>query len=110
LTVIVCRQPKALDQFMLSVAVSMLEDFAKHKHGGEIGFTIVLHTHNRQRNLHPHLHIIVASCSYNKRATNGIKARETTCLTPLHWLKPIELEYLIKSISTLIYRRLKLTH
>lgn len=89
---------------MFSVAASVLKDFAKRKHGGEIGFTIVLHTHSRQRNLHPHLHIIVASGSYNKRATNGVKARATTCLTPFHWLKSGERECLIQSITTLIYR------
>jgi hypothetical protein len=60
------KNPKALYQSMFSVAASVLKDFAKRKHGGEIGFTIVLHTHSRQRNLHPHLHIIVASGSYNK--------------------------------------------
>ncbi|MCG9555805.1 transposase, partial [Vibrio sp. Isolate32] len=32
---------------------------------GELGFTAVLHTHSRQRNLHPHLHIIVAAGSYD---------------------------------------------
>ena len=59
-------QPKALYQSMFSVSASILKDFAKRKHGGEIGFTTVLHTHSRQRNLHPHLHIIVVSGSYNK--------------------------------------------
>ena len=48
------RQPKALYQSMFSVAASVLKDFAKRRNGGEIGFTPVLHTHSRQRNLHPH--------------------------------------------------------
>jgi hypothetical protein len=59
-------QPKALYQSMFSVAASVLKDFAKRKFDGEIGVTAVLHTHSRQRNLHPHLHIIVTSGSYNK--------------------------------------------
>ena len=60
------RQPKALYQSMFSVAASVLKDFARRKNGGEIGFTTVLHTHSRQCDLHPHLHIIVASGSYSK--------------------------------------------
>ncbi|NQZ50720.1 MAG: transposase zinc-binding domain-containing protein, partial [Moritella sp.] len=69
------RQPKALYQSMFSVAASVLKDFAKRKHGGEIGFTTVLHTHSRQRNLHPHLHIIVASGSYNKTRNQWHKGK-----------------------------------
>ncbi|WP_232011705.1 transposase [Moritella yayanosii] len=68
-------QPKALYQSMLSVAASILKDFARRKHGGEIGFTTVLHTHSRQRNLHPHLHIIVASGSYNKTRNQWHKGK-----------------------------------
>ncbi|KXO09181.1 transposase [Moritella sp. JT01] len=66
LRILARSQPKALYQSMFSVAASLLKDFAKRKHGGEIGFTTVLHTHSRQRNLHPHLHIIAVSGSYNK--------------------------------------------
>ncbi|MFT5665231.1 MAG: hypothetical protein ACI9JR_002639 [Gammaproteobacteria bacterium] len=50
---------------MFSVAASGLKYFAKRKFDSEIGFTAVLHTHSRQRNLHPHLHIIVASGGYD---------------------------------------------
>ena len=69
------RQPKALYQSMFSVAASVLKDFAKRRNGGEIGFTTVLHTHSRQRNLHPHLHIIVASGSYNKTRNQWHKGK-----------------------------------
>jgi len=62
---------------MFSVAASVLKDFAKRKFGGEIGFTAVLHTHSRQRNIHPHLHIIVASGSYNKARNQWNKSKDS---------------------------------
>ena len=75
LRILARSQPKALYQSMFSVAASVLKVFAKRKHGGEIGFTTVLHTHSRQRNLHPHLHIIVASGSYNKTRNQWHKGK-----------------------------------
>ncbi|WP_164675377.1 IS91 family transposase, partial [Vibrio rhodolitus] len=57
-------QPKVLYHMMFSVASSVLKSFAQREHQGELGFTAVLHTHSRQRNLHPHLHIIVAGGRY----------------------------------------------
>ena len=71
------KNPKALYQSMFSVAASVLKDFAKRKFDGEIGFTAVLHTHSRQRNLHPHLHIIVASGSYNKVRDQWHKGKDS---------------------------------
>ena len=50
--------PKRLFSLMFSVAASVLKGFAEHKHAGESGFTLVLHTHNRRRDLHPHLHAL----------------------------------------------------
>lgn len=58
-------QPKALYQSMFSVAASILKDFAKRHNMGQLGFTVVLHTHSRRRDLHPHVHIIVASGGYD---------------------------------------------
>ncbi|GAK17699.1 transposase [Vibrio sp. JCM 19053] len=40
---------------MFRVASSTLKDFAHRQNQGELGFTIVLHTHSRKRELHPHL-------------------------------------------------------
>ena len=55
-------------QAMFSVAASVLKDFAKNSKqlGGEVGFTGVLHTHNRRRDLHPHIHFIIPAGSFNK--------------------------------------------
>jgi len=73
-------QPKALYQSMFSVAAPALKDFSKRRNGGEIGFTAVLHTHSRQRNLHPHLHIIVAGGSYNKTRNQWHKGKKNYLL------------------------------
>lgn len=53
------RYPKPLYQRMFTVAASLMKDFAARKHGGQSGFTMVLHTHSRRRELHPHLHVVV---------------------------------------------------
>jgi hypothetical protein len=59
------RQPKALFQLMFSITSSLLKDFATRQGLGTIGFTSVLHTHSRRRELHPHLHIIVPNGGYD---------------------------------------------
>jgi hypothetical protein len=58
------KQPKQLYQVMFRVVSSILKDFAKTSKLGKIGFTAVLHTHSRKRDLHPHLHVIIASGGY----------------------------------------------
>jgi len=47
------------------VAASLMKDFAVRKHGGQSGFTMVLHTHSRRRELHPHLHVVVPAGYYD---------------------------------------------
>ena len=59
------QAPKALYHTMFRVASDVLKSFAEKQNKGTIGFTAVLHTHSRQRNLHPHLHIIVAGGRYD---------------------------------------------
>lgn len=61
------KQPKALYEAMFNVATSVLKDFAKRKHGGQSGFTLVLHTHNRKRDMHPHIHAVVPAGFYHTR-------------------------------------------
>lgn len=67
--------PKPLYQTMFSVASGVLKDFAKRQQKGELGFTVVLHTHSRQRNLHPHLHVIVAGGQYDPRRQQWHKGK-----------------------------------
>jgi len=59
------QQPKALYQLMFQVSSILLKDFAAREGKGNLGFTSVLHTHNRKRELHPHLHIVVPSGRYD---------------------------------------------
>ncbi|WP_198928801.1 transposase, partial [Enterovibrio norvegicus] len=58
---------RCLYSLMFSVAASVLKDFAQRKHGGDSGFTLMLHTHNRRRDIHPHLHAIVPAGFYHPR-------------------------------------------
>ena len=57
--------PKALYQLMFSVSSSVLKDFSSRQNKGQLGFTSVLHTHSRRRDIHPHIHIIVACGGYD---------------------------------------------
>ncbi len=69
------KQPKALYQIMFSVSASILKDFAKRNKLGTIGFTSVLHTHSRRRELHPHLHIIVPNGGYDAKRKQWKKGK-----------------------------------
>ncbi len=46
------------------------------KYAGELGFTIVLHTHSRKRELHPHLHVIVAGGQYDAKRHQWFKGKK----------------------------------
>ena len=75
LRALACKQPKALYQIMFSVSASLLKDFALQNKLGTIGFTSVLHTHSRRRELHPHLHIIVANGGYDTKKKQWKKGK-----------------------------------
>ena len=55
------RHPHELYAMLLSCSVSTLKDFGLNpkKLGAEIGMTAILHTHTRQLDFHPHVHIVV---------------------------------------------------
>jgi hypothetical protein len=76
LRVLARRRPKALYQLMFSVTSSILKDFATNQGLGDIGFTSVLHTHSRRRELHPHLHIIVANGGYDPKRKQWRKGKK----------------------------------
>jgi len=65
---LVHQHAKALYQLMFQVTSSILKDFATRQNKGDLGFTSVLHTHSRKREIHPHMHIIVPCGGYD--ATN----------------------------------------
>lgn len=70
------RRPKALYQLMFSVTSSILKGFATRQGLGNIGFTFVLHTHSRRRELHPHLHVIVPNGGYNPKRKQWCKGKK----------------------------------
>ncbi|HDM8245503.1 TPA: transposase [Vibrio campbellii] len=65
LRVLAKQQPKALYQAMFSVTANVIKSFTHRQQNGEPGFTAVLHTHSRKRDLHPHIHIIIPSGRYD---------------------------------------------
>jgi hypothetical protein len=69
------RRPKALYQIMFSVSASIMKDFAKTSQLGDIGFTSVLHTHSRKRDLHPHIHMIVPNGGYDAKRKQWKKGK-----------------------------------
>ena len=68
--------PKALYQAMFSVTAKLLNDFATTNKQGSLGFTSVLHTHDRRREMHPHLHIIVPSGRYDRIKKQWVKGKK----------------------------------
>ena len=50
---------------MFQVTASILKDFAAKEDKGKLGFTSILHSHSRRRDLHPHLHILVPCGRYD---------------------------------------------
>ena len=69
--------PEPIYQALFRVEASVLNSFAaRSKHlEGEIGFTGVLHTHNRRRDLHPHIHFIVPAGAFDKAKKQWRKSR-----------------------------------
>ena len=60
---------------MFKIANELLKDFAKTspRLGGDVGMLAVLHTHTRQLDYHPHLHIVVTGGGYNKQRKQWCK-------------------------------------
>lgn len=64
----VCRShQKACYQALFQAASQTLQQFAQNdrKLGGQLGMTAVLHTHSRQLNYHPHVHVVVPGGTLN---------------------------------------------
>ena len=62
---------------MFQIAAQLLKDFTVRDKGLEAvpGFTIVLHTHNRRLDYHPHLHVIMAGGGFNAKRRCWVKKR-----------------------------------
>ena len=74
---IILAHPKELYDLILTESAGALRDIiATRYHGGESGFTSVLHTWGRQLQHHPHVHAIVPALGYN--------AEKEAIITPPH--------------------------
>ncbi|WP_133309863.1 IS91 family transposase [Parashewanella spongiae] len=62
------QHQQAVFDAMFAVVASILKDFGRNKKSwqADIGFTCVLHTHGRQRQFHPHIHVIIPAGGYHK--------------------------------------------
>jgi hypothetical protein len=58
---------KTLYTLLFECAISTVKDFGRNEKGfsAELGITAVLHTHSRQLNFHPHVHLIVPGGGLN---------------------------------------------
>lgn len=66
---LVWQNQRVLYSVLFSCASTTLKDFGLNpKHlGAEIGMTMVLHTHNRKLDFHPHIHAVVPGGGVDKR-------------------------------------------
>lgn len=62
------RHQSRLYHLLFSSAISTLRDFGLNprKLGAELGMTAVLHTHARNKDFHPHLHVVVPGGGVNR--------------------------------------------
>lgn len=67
---IVWRNQKVFYNLMFECSKNTLQTFTKNdkKLGGTTGLMSVLHTHARNLDYHPHIHIIIATASINQKA------------------------------------------
>jgi chloramphenicol O-acetyltransferase len=56
---LVWRNQEVMYTFLIQTAVQILKEYGKKYLGGEMGFTMVLHTWGQTMQEHPHLHFIV---------------------------------------------------
>ncbi|EWH08091.1 putative transposase [Catenovulum agarivorans DS-2] len=77
LRTLVKAHDKSVYTMMFEVLHSLLFDFAKrHKQlNNSIGFTAVLHTHSRQLQFHPHLHVVLPAGAFNAKTQQWQKAK-----------------------------------
>jgi hypothetical protein len=63
------RHQKTVYSILFSCVASTLKDFSLNpgRLGADIGMTMVLHTHSRKLDFHPHLHVVVPGGGVDKR-------------------------------------------
>ncbi len=76
---LVWHNQKKVYAAMFTIASQLVKDFARTspKLGADPGFIIILHTHTRRLDFHPHLHIVIPGGGYNKSKKQWIKNKGT---------------------------------
>jgi hypothetical protein len=71
------RHQRQIYALMLSLAAQTLKDFGVNPKllGADIGLTAILHTHSRQLDYHPHVHVIVPGGGVNRPRKQWCKLR-----------------------------------
>ena len=61
--------PKTIYSLLLNCAKETLQTFSENKKalGGRLGLTAILHTHTRQLDYHPHVHVILPAGALSKK-------------------------------------------
>lgn len=74
---------------------STLKDFGLNpeKLGAQIGMTMVLHTHSRRLDFHPHIHVVVPGGGIDKRRHQWKKKKGKFYFTINPWLKFFVLDF-----------------
>jgi hypothetical protein len=68
---------KEVYPLLFSCAAGTLKDFGLNPKnlGAEIGLTMVLHTHNRKRDFHPHMHVVIPGGGVDKHSRQWKKKK-----------------------------------
>jgi len=68
---------KAVYSILFTCAAGTLKDFALNPKnlGAEIGMSMVLHTHSRKRDYHPHMHVVLPGGGVDKRTRQWKKKK-----------------------------------
>jgi hypothetical protein len=80
---LVLLNPARLYPLFFACASQALLDFGRHRLGGDLGLTIVLHTWGQQLNFHPHLHCIVTGGALRADGQHWGSPKQRKFLFPL---------------------------
>jgi len=83
---LVLLNPTRLYPLLFACASQALLQFGRHRLGGELGLTAVLHTWGQQLNFHPHVHCIVTGGALRTDAQSWRSPKQRKFLFPIRAL------------------------
>jgi hypothetical protein len=83
---LVLLNPSRLYPLLFACASQALLEFGRHRLGGDLGLTVVLHTWGQQLNFHPHLHCIVTGGALRPDGQSWRAPKQRKFLFPLRAL------------------------